>query len=107
TGRGIAASLVRCRTPSRYFLRSLCPTAMSCSTPRTSASRFSQYCATSLAQKIDVQRRSGLPLPKLRRSPHRTAQLRKVGLRLHALRQSRVIRVEFFSAPPKAPPRTA
>ncbi|ESS61123.1 hypothetical protein TCDM_11310 [Trypanosoma cruzi Dm28c] len=75
--------------------------------PRTSASRFSQYCATSLAQKIDVQRRSDLPLPKLRRSPHRTAQLRKVGLRLHALRQSRVICVEFFSAPPKAPPRTA
>ncbi|RNC44283.1 hypothetical protein TcCL_NonESM05962 [Trypanosoma cruzi] len=69
---------------------------MSCSTPRTSASRFSRYCATSLAQKIDVQRQSGLPLPKLRRSPHRTAQLRKIGLRLHALRQSRVIRVEFF-----------
>ncbi|KAF5217723.1 hypothetical protein ECC02_009356 [Trypanosoma cruzi] len=45
---------------------------------------------------IDVQRRSDLPLPKLRRSPHRTAQLRKIGLRLHALRQSRVIRVEFF-----------
>ncbi|KAF5214030.1 hypothetical protein ECC02_010363 [Trypanosoma cruzi] len=46
--------------------------------------------------KIDVQRQSGLPLPKLRRSPHRTAQLRKIGLRLHALRQSRVIRVGFF-----------
>ncbi|RNC33850.1 hypothetical protein TcCL_Unassigned03422, partial [Trypanosoma cruzi] len=45
---------------------------------------------------IDVQRQSGLPLPKLRRSPHRTAQLRKLGLRLHAMRQSRVIRVEFF-----------
>ncbi|RNC53575.1 hypothetical protein TcCL_ESM09074 [Trypanosoma cruzi] len=45
---------------------------------------------------IDVQRQSGLPLPKPRRSPHRTAQLRKIGLRLHALRQSRVIRVEFF-----------
>ncbi|KAF5219238.1 hypothetical protein ECC02_007744 [Trypanosoma cruzi] len=45
---------------------------------------------------IDVQRQSGLPLPKLRRSPHRTAQLRKIGLRLHALRQFRVIRVEFF-----------
>ncbi|ESS60964.1 hypothetical protein TCDM_11478 [Trypanosoma cruzi Dm28c] len=56
---------------------------------------------------IDVQRQSGLPLPKLRRSPHRTAQLRKIGLRLHVLRQSRVIRVEFFPAPPKAPPRTA
>ncbi|RNC53123.1 hypothetical protein TcCL_ESM09576 [Trypanosoma cruzi] len=69
---------------------------MSCSTSRTSANRFSRYCATSLAQKIDVQRQSGLPLPKLRRSPHRTAQLRKLGLRLHALRQSRVIRVEFF-----------
>ncbi|ESS62630.1 hypothetical protein TCDM_09684 [Trypanosoma cruzi Dm28c] len=36
---------------------------------------------------IDVQRQSGLPLPKLRRSPHRTAQLRKIGLRLHALRK--------------------
>ncbi|RNC57028.1 hypothetical protein TcCL_ESM05375 [Trypanosoma cruzi] len=46
--------------------------------------------------KIDVQRQSGLPLPKLRRSPHRTAQLRRIGLRLHALCQSRVIRVEFF-----------
>ncbi|KAF5219236.1 hypothetical protein ECC02_007841 [Trypanosoma cruzi] len=45
---------------------------------------------------IDVQRQSGLPLPKLRRSPHRTAQPHKLGLRLHALRQSRVIRVEFF-----------
>ncbi|ESS60583.1 hypothetical protein TCDM_11882 [Trypanosoma cruzi Dm28c] len=45
---------------------------------------------------IDVQRRSGLPLQKLRRSPHRTAQLRKIGLRLHAMRQSRVMRVEFF-----------
>ncbi|RNF17232.1 hypothetical protein TcG_05768 [Trypanosoma cruzi] len=69
---------------------------MSCSTSHTSASRFSQYCATSLAQKIDVQRQSGLPLPKFRRSPHRTAQPHKIGLRLHALRQSRVIRVEFF-----------
>ncbi|ESS62440.1 hypothetical protein TCDM_09906 [Trypanosoma cruzi Dm28c] len=56
---------------------------------------------------IDVQRQSGLPLPKLRQSPHRTAQPHKIGLRLHVLRQSRVIRVEFFSAPPKAPPRTA
>ncbi|ESS63370.1 hypothetical protein TCDM_08862 [Trypanosoma cruzi Dm28c] len=56
---------------------------------------------------IDVQRQSGLPLPKLQRSPHRTAQPHKIGLRLHALRQSRVIRAEFFSAPPKAPPRTA
>ncbi|KAF5214617.1 hypothetical protein ECC02_009360 [Trypanosoma cruzi] len=46
--------------------------------------------------KIDVQRQSGLPLPKLRRSPHRTAQPHKLGLRLHAMRQSRVIRVEFF-----------
>ncbi|RNC43888.1 hypothetical protein TcCL_NonESM06456 [Trypanosoma cruzi] len=45
---------------------------------------------------IDVQRQSGLPLLKLRRSPHRTAQLRKIGLRLHALQQSRVIRVESF-----------
>ncbi|ESS61619.1 hypothetical protein TCDM_10782 [Trypanosoma cruzi Dm28c] len=45
---------------------------------------------------IDVQRRSGLPLPKLQQSPHRTAQPHKIGLRLHALRQSRVIRVEFF-----------
>ncbi|RNE96076.1 hypothetical protein TcG_13144, partial [Trypanosoma cruzi] len=45
---------------------------------------------------IDVQRQSGLPLPKLRRSPHRTAQPHKIGLRLHALRQSRVISVEFF-----------
>ncbi|ESS63703.1 hypothetical protein TCDM_08416 [Trypanosoma cruzi Dm28c] len=50
TGRGIAASLVRCRTPSGFFMRGLCPTAMSCSTSHTSASRFSQYCATSLAQ---------------------------------------------------------
>ncbi|EKF98854.1 hypothetical protein TCSYLVIO_010242, partial [Trypanosoma cruzi] len=47
---------------------------------------------------IDVQRRSGLPLQKLRRSPHRTAQPHKIGLRLHAMRQSRVIRVGFFSA---------
>ncbi|KAF5214563.1 hypothetical protein ECC02_012818 [Trypanosoma cruzi] len=46
--------------------------------------------------KIDVQRQSGLPLPKLRQSPHRTAQPHKLGLRLHTLRQSRVIRVEFF-----------
>ncbi|EKG00408.1 hypothetical protein TCSYLVIO_008648, partial [Trypanosoma cruzi] len=56
---------------------------------------------------IDVQRRSGLPLPKLQQSPHRTAQPHKIGLRLHALRQSWVIRAEFFLAPPKAPPRTA
>ncbi|EKG04889.1 hypothetical protein TCSYLVIO_004041 [Trypanosoma cruzi] len=45
---------------------------------------------------IDVQRQSGLPLPKLRWSPHRTAQPHKIGLRLHVLRQSRVIRAEFF-----------
>ncbi|RNF04879.1 hypothetical protein TcG_11160 [Trypanosoma cruzi] len=45
---------------------------------------------------IDVQRRSGLPLQKLRRSPHRTAQPHKIGLRLHVLRQSWVIRAEFF-----------
>ncbi|ESS64443.1 hypothetical protein TCDM_07502 [Trypanosoma cruzi Dm28c] len=56
---------------------------------------------------IDVQRQSGLPLPKLQQSPHRTAQPHKIGLRLHAMRQSWVIRAEFFPAPPKAPPRTA
>ncbi|KAF5217069.1 hypothetical protein ECC02_010100 [Trypanosoma cruzi] len=57
--------------------------------------------------KIDVQRRSGLPLPKLRQSPHRTAQLRKIVLRLHALRQSRVIRVEFSSATESSPTHCA
>ncbi|KAF5218102.1 hypothetical protein ECC02_009024 [Trypanosoma cruzi] len=57
--------------------------------------------------KIDVQRQSGLPLPKLRRSPHRTAQPRKLGLRLHALRQIPGDTRGVFSAPPEAPPRTA
>ncbi|EKG00420.1 hypothetical protein TCSYLVIO_008635, partial [Trypanosoma cruzi] len=96
TGRGIAASLVRCRTPSRFFMRSFVPNGdVLFHLPHLRQSLPPVLCHKPRAN-IDVQRQSGLPLPKLRQSPHRTPQLRNVGLRLHALRQSRVIRVEFF-----------